>query len=158
MKLMRELLPYVVIIIVVILIRTFLITPVRVSGISMYPTFTGNEVLLLNKVRTVHRLDIVVIEYNDERQIKRVIGMPGDTIEVRDREILINGLTLVDEFGVELYDSFDPITLGDNQYFVMGDNRDESKDSRYYGPIYRNEIEGVTTFVIFPFRNLGRVQ
>ena len=85
MRFIKEVLPYIVILLVVILIRTYIITPVIVNGESMSPTLKNNELLLLKKYdKKIERFDIVVFKYNDSRLIKRVIGLPGDKVEYKD--------------------------------------------------------------------------
>ena len=88
MKRIKEAIPYIVIILVVVLIRSFIVTPVRVSGTSMYPTLDNGQVLILNKLdKDYERMDIVVFDYNGERLIKRVIALPGEKIKIEDNTI-----------------------------------------------------------------------
>ena len=83
MKLVKEFIPYVIIIAVVILIRTFIVTPVQVDGHSMDPTLKDHQILILNKwKKDYNRFDIVVIDDGEERLIKRIIGLPGETLEM----------------------------------------------------------------------------
>ena len=86
---LKELLPYVIIVLVVVLIRSFIVTPIQVDGSSMYPTLEDKELLILKKYdKSFDRFDIVVFEYNGVRLIKRVIGLPGETIEYKDNNLL----------------------------------------------------------------------
>lgn len=160
MKLLRSLIPYIIIIVVVVFIRTFVITPVKVNGNSMYPTLEGNEIMLLNKLGSIDRFDIVVVELDGEENhlIKRVIGLPGDTIEISNNEIYINGELLEDEYGYGITYNIDPITLESDEYFVLGDNRIISLDSRSFGTVKRSEIEGTTNFIMYPFGKIGKVE
>ena len=160
MKILKEIIPYVIVVIVVILIRTFLVTPIRVNGSSMYPTLKDKEIMILNKIgKTVNgidRFDIVVLK-EDDYLIKRVIALPGEKISCQNGNVYINGKKLKDKYGSGLTSDFEPIEVPKNSYFVMGDNRENSKDSRYIGPINKNEIKGKTSFILFPFKNFGKV-
>ena len=159
MKILKNLVPYIIIIVVVVFVRTFIITPVKVNGNSMYPTLEGNEIMLLNKLGSVERFDIVVLETNkyEGDLIKRVIGLPGETIEIKNNEIYINDELLDDPYGYGITYNIDPVTLGDDEYFVLGDNRIISLDSRSFGAIHRSEIMGTTNFIMYPFGKIGKV-
>ena len=125
-KIIKEILSYVIIIVVVILIRTFIGTPVRVNGTSMVPTLKEGEVLYLNKLdKSFDQEDIVVIDKKVEGSaiIKRIIGMPNDKIKCINGVIFINDEKYEDNFGSGETSDFDEITLGDDEYFVLGDNR-----------------------------------
>ena len=86
----KELVPYILIVIGVVLMRTYIITPIKVNGTSMYDTLKGNEICILNKLGELDRFDIIVTSYEGERLIKRIIGMPGETIEVENGYIYIS--------------------------------------------------------------------
>ena len=102
MKFLKSLLPYIIIIFIVVIIRTYIMTPVRVNGTSMYPTLDGGEIMLLNKLGKIDRFDIVVVKLDDKEEnlIKRIVGLPGETIEIRASRIYINDKELEDNFGV----------------------------------------------------------
>ena len=160
-KIIKEILSYVIIIVVVILIRTFIGTPVRVNGTSMVPTLKEGEVLYLNKLdKSFDQEDIVVIDKKVEGSaiIKRIIGMPNDKIKCINGVIFINDEKYEDNFGSGETSDFDEITLGDDEYFVLGDNRIVSKDSRVLGPIKEKYIEGKTRVVLYPFSKIGKVK
>ena len=159
MKIIKELVPYVLIIIFVVLLRTFIITPVRVDGASMDNTLKDGQVLLLYKLAKVNRYDIVVVDEEniDEVIIKRVYGMPGDTIEINHNSIYINGKVIDDQYGVGKTSDYAEITLKDDEYFVLGDNREVSKDSRYFGTVKESEIKGQTIYRLWPFTKLGKI-
>ncbi len=160
MKLLRSLIPYIIIIVVVVFIRTFIVTPVKVDGTSMYPTLDGDEIMLLNKLGHIDRFDIVVIHLNDEESnlIKRVIGLPGETVEILDNKIYVNDELLEDSYGYGTTYNIDPVTLSEDEYFVLGDNRIISLDSRVFGKVNRTEIKGTTNIIMFPFSKIGKVE
>lgn len=160
MKLIKSLIPYIIIIVVVVFIRTFIITPVKVNGTSMYPTLEGDEIMLLNKLGKIDRFDIVVLKLDGENDnlIKRIIGLPGETVEIYDNQIYINDELLEDPYGYGVTYNIDPVTLSDDEYFILGDNRIVSLDSRVFGKIHRSEIKGTTNFIMYPFSKIGKVE
>lgn len=164
MKYIKELVPYIIIIIVVVLLRTFIITPVRVNGPSMNSTLNDGDILLLEKYDTdFQRFDIVVLKYNGEKLVKRVIGLPGETIEYKDNTLYINNKKINEPFLVEETEDFSLKKLGydkipDGYYFVVGDNRDNSLDSRFIGLIPKDTMEGKVVFRLFPFKNFGKIK
>lgn len=160
MKIIKSLLPYVIIIVVVVVIRSFLVTPVRVNGSSMYPTLKGGEIMLLNKLGKIDRFDIVVLKLDngEDNLIKRVIGMPGESVEIKDNKIYVNDKVLEESFGVGVTYNIDKVTLKNDEYFVLGDNRIISMDSRVFGTINKKEIKGTTNFVLYPFKKFGKVK
>ena len=159
-RIIKEYLPYLVIIIIVILIRTFLVTPIRVNGSSMDKTLSDGEIMILIKPVEIKREKIVVInkKFEGSNIIKRVIGMPGEKIKCEDGIIYINDKKYNDKYAYgETYD-FEEVILKEDEYFVLGDNRLVSKDSRYLGPVNKKYIEGTTNIVIFPFKKIGKVK
>lgn len=160
MKIIKEIIPYIVIVLVVVLIRTFIITPVRVDGESMKNTLKNGDILLLYKLGSINRLDIIVLdeEKDNEKIIKRVIGLPGETVAIKKGKIYINDKVIDDEYAYGETSDYDKVTLEDDEYFILGDNRLISKDSRYFGPIKENEIKGKIVFRLFPFTKIGTVQ
>lgn len=161
----KSLIPYIVIIISVILIRTFIATPVQVDGASMYPTLNDKEILILKKYdKSYDRFDIVVFDYNNVRLIKRIIGLPGDTVSYRNNKLYINGKYVEEPFlkdSIETTD-FDITKLGVKEipkgyYFVLGDNRTNSTDSRIIGLVSEKDIKGTTNFAVFPINDFGKI-
>lgn len=153
----KDLLPYIVILIIVILIRTYIATPVRVNGPSMQPTLDGGETLILNKLGKIKRFSIVVINTSEDHLIKRVVGLPGEKIEMINNKLFVNDDEVADTYGSGKTNDFGPITLGDDEYYVLGDNRENSTDSRILGPIEGKYIQGTTNFQIFPFNGFGSI-
>lgn len=159
LKLLKELLPYIIIIIVVIIIRTFIFTPVVVNGPSMMNTLHNGDVMILDKIGMkiggIKRFDIVVIQTGKTKIIKRVIGMPGETISYHDNKLYINGKEVSDNYSNEITYDFEEVKIPDGEYYVLGDNRTDSVDSRILGTIPKNEILGHATFIIYPFNRFG---
>lgn len=159
MKIIKQIIPYVVIFLVVVIIRTFIVTPVIVSGESMENTLSDGNVLLLKKYdKSYERYDIVVFDYQNSKLVKRIIGLPGEHVRYQDGILYINDTETYDEFASITYDydleflGFDVIPEG--YYFVMGDNRTKSSDSRIIGLISESVIEGTTSFSIWPFKKV----
>lgn len=156
---LRELIPYAVIILTVVLIRTFLITPIKVNGTSMKDTLEHGDTMILNKISMkingIKRFQIVVIETEKSYLIKRVIGMPGETIEYKDGKLYINDKEINDPYYKNNTLDFDKVKVPEGYYFVMGDNRGDSMDSRIIGPINGENILGTTKLIIFPISDIG---
>ena len=164
----KELLSYVVIIVVVVLIRTFIATPVIVDGDSMLPNLKDNQIMILYKLpKELKRFDIVVAEHTvegtKESLVKRVIGLPGEDVEYKDNKLYINDEVVSEDFIIEETADFNLASLGyleipDGHYFVVGDNRDDSLDSRILGLIPEEDIEGKSVFSLFPFSTFGFIK
>ena len=177
---------FVVSAIVILLFVNFVAHPVRVDGRSMYPTLKDGEFGFTNVggvlLNGVERGDIVVVTMEEEGQkthwVKRVIGLPGDTVSYVNDVVYINGKvldetkyidpdyrqSLVDKFGyfnkVPNADNtnvldFEEVKLGDNEYYIMGDNRPYSKDSRYVGPVKKSQIFAKKMLVLLPISDIG---
>jgi len=155
----KEISPYVLIVVVIVVIRIFIATPVKVDGDSMYNTLNDNDIVLLSKLSSIDRFDIIVLKENDNNAtiIKRVIGIPGDKVKIRNSKIYINNKIIEDEYAYGETSDYDEITLGDDEYFVLGDNRLISKDSRYFGAIKKSDIKGKAVFRLFPFTRFGSI-
>ena len=109
---------------------------------------------LNSKVNELKRFDIIVINNGREMLIKRLIGLPGETIEYQDNQLLVDGKEVEDIYGNGDTENFQ-ITVPDGEYFVLGDNRENSMDSRVFGSFTKKEILGKTKYVIFPFGRFG---
>lgn len=157
-KNIKELMPYIIILVVIALIRTFIATPIKVNGNSMYQTLNGKEFMILNKLGTIDRYDIVVLDTEDDELIKRVYGLPGEKIAIQHGDIYINDKKIEDKYAYGNTSSMDAITLRDDEYFVLGDNRVVSLDSRMIGPVKKKNIRGTTDFIIYPFNRFGKLE
>ena len=166
---LKEVISYIIIILLVIVIRIFIFDPIRVDGPSMNNTLHDGQILILNKFtykrNDINRYDIVVVKLdNGEKIIKRVIGLPNDEIEIKDNKIYANGEELDNSFASSYTNDFDMSEkLGfkkvpGDKYFVLGDNRDVSKDSRVLGFIRKDQIVGKAVFRIWPFNKIGKVK
>ncbi len=160
---------YLIVIVAVIVIVLYVVSLQQVVGDSMSPTLEDGDVLLLNKIHyklfDVKRNDVVAIEYDDSKYlIKRVIGLPGEHIEYKDNILYINGKGYQETFENDLQTpDFNITSLGvdkipEDMYFVIGDNRDNSLDSREIGFISRNEILGKTTMKIWPLNEFKLIK
>lgn len=166
-ELIKKIYPYIIVVIVVILIRSFIVTPAVVDGQSMEDTLYNNNVVILNKfdykLNDIKRFDVVVLKYNGEKLIKRVIGLPGEHVEYKDGNLYIDGFLTEDSYGKTGTDDFKLETLGylnipGDMYFVVGDNRNNSADSRILGLIKKEDILGSVSYRIFPLTKIGRVK
>lgn len=159
-KIFKEYKSYIIIIVVVLLIRTFIITPGLVNGDSMLSTLHNNDLVIVNKIalkKGINRYDIVVVKTEETTIIKRVIGLPNEKVTYKNNKLYIND-KLVDT-PIEFQDTNDfELTSGDNEYIVLGDNRMVSKDSRYIGPVKLSQIKGKVNLVLFPFNRIGKVE
>lgn len=171
-KEIREwLLSLVVAVVVVTLIRSFLFTIIRVDGPSMSDTLLDGDKLFVTiadmKIIGPQRFDVVICKYPQRRDhyVKRVIGLPGETLEVRKGVLYIDGEAIEEPFlsdlRTERFDkisnNFGPIVIGEGEYFVMGDNRDNSNDSRNVGMITEEMMVGKVRQIIWPLNRFGAV-
>ena len=158
-NIMVQLVPYIVVLLLVLIVKQFIITPMQVKGDSMYPTLKNGDFMVLNKLsynfHDIERFDIVVIDKEDSYIIKRVIGLPNETIRYQDNQLYINDELVEEDFiNNHLTRDFE-YKDKDNCYFVMGDNREISLDSRYLGCFDRSKIIGKTNFTFFPLTRVG---
>lgn len=158
-KFLKEYLPYIIIIILVLLIKRFVVSPIKVNGDSMYSTLKDKDIMILNiigyRFDNIKRFDIVVVDGEDEYLIKRIIGLPGEKIEYKNNKLYVNGKLVKDNYGKKVTKDF-KTKVPKGSYFVMGDNRTNSLDSRYFGAFKKNKILGKTNFTIFPFNRFGK--
>ena len=154
----KEWVPYFVVIFLVILVKIYVVTPIRVNGSSMDDTLSDGDIMILNiidyKFNDIKRFDIVVVDEEHEPLIKRIIGLPGDKVEYKDNKLYINGKETKDKFASKKTSDF-KITVPKGKYFVLGDNRTNSMDSRVFGSFKKKQIRGKTKLTIFPFSRFG---
>lgn len=162
--------PILIAIIIAVVVRQFLFAPVTVKGESMENTYHNNDRIIISKISKIERFDVIVFEspVEDDHYIKRVIGLPGDTVRVENDVLYINdkeykesyesdhvkeykqeGLNFTEDFTME--DVTGESVVPEGQFFVLGDNRQNSSDSRDYGFIQESAINGVVAFKFFPW-------
>jgi len=154
--------------VIILITRHFLILPFIVKGASMEPNFHDNEYLIVDevtyRVRTPERGEIVVFhppKNEGQYYIKRIIGLPGERVEVKNGKVVIyndqfpSGVTLPEEYLTEITTGSDSVTLGRDQYYLMGDNRNASLDSRSFGYVPKGNIIGRVWIRGLPLEKAG---
>ncbi len=149
----------------VLVIMIFLYQPVKVEGTSMAPLLSDQEHIFINKIvyrfEPIDRGDVVVFWYPLDRSksfIKRVVALPGETLEIRFGHVYINGTEVAEPYVPSNYldgSSYGPVQIPQGNYFVMGDHRDSSNDSRVFGPVGRPYIYGKAVFAYWPVDHFG---
>lgn len=151
----------------IVFFRTFIFQNFAVEGSSMVPTLIQGDRLIVSRLSYMlgepARGDIIVFQYPfgpDRDFVKRVIGLPGETLAIQNGQVFINGKPLPPEDYVQnkSHDTYAPITLGDDEYFVMGDNRTGSSDSRSWGPLQKHFIIGKAWLIYYPFQHFRFLQ
>jgi signal peptidase I len=172
-------------VILALFVRTWVVQAFKIPTASMENNLLVGDHLLVNKfsfgptanpleravlpVRDIHRGDIVVFKYPDEPErdfIKRVIGLPGDTVELRNKKVHVNGQPLDEPYvhflepasegevtSFDVRERYGPVTVPQGQYFVMGDNRDNSQDSRYWGFLPRHYVKGRALMIYWSYES-----
>lgn len=159
-----------IVIVVATLLIVFLGVPLPVSGSSMVPNFQSGELVVIEKVsyfnnKEIKRGDVVAARFPADpektRLIKRVIGLPGELVELRDGVFYIDRVKLEEKYqiteGAPPYTERTQELLKQGEYFLVGDNRPGSSDSRLWGPVQRQDIQGRAAFVLFPVQNIRYV-
>ena len=151
-----------------VLIITFLYQPVRVEGTSMLPRLEDRDRLFINKfvyhLSAIERGDVVVFHYPrdpEKSYIKRVIGLPGDRLRIDHGQVWLNGRRLTESYVPEEYQdtrSVAEMVIPEGTYYMMGDHRSISSDSREFGPVERSLIYGKAVFIYWPARDAGVVR
>lgn len=148
-------------------IIVFFYQPVKVEGTSMAPSLSDQERIFINKfvyrVGAIERGDVVVFWYPLDRAksfIKRVVGLPGDLVQIREGRVYINGQRLEEPYVPAEYTDFSdygPLRVRPGEYFVMGDHRASSNDSRMFGPVAASYIYGKAVFAYWPMAQFGAI-
>jgi len=153
-----------------IILIVFIYQPVKVEGTSMMPVLTDQERIFINKFTyrfgagNIERSDLVVFFFPLDRSksyIKRVIGLPGDTVQIDQGTVFVNGEKLDEPYVPDEYrdhQSLSATTVTADHYFVLGDHRSSSNDSRAWGTVERKDIYGKAVFVYWPLDKLGRLK
>ena len=156
-------------VVIAVVLIVFIYQPVKVEGTSMMPTLSDQERIFINKftykfgLGDIERGDTVVFWFprdTTKSYIKRVIGLPGDTVEIDDGQVFVNGKALDEAYVPADYRdhiSREPLKVPPNEYYVLGDHRIFSNDSRMWGTVPRNDIYGKAVFVYWPLDKVGRV-
>lgn len=154
-------------VVLAVLVILFVYQPVKVEGTSMMPSLVDQERIFINKfvyrfgIGDIERGDMVVFWFPQDPSksyIKRVIGLPGDTVEVTDGDVVVNGQVLQEDYVPEEYrdrSTMSPYRVGEDEYFVLGDHRSSSNDSRAWGGVPRTHIYGKAVFVYWPLEKIG---
>jgi signal peptidase I len=148
-----------------VVIIVFLYQPVKVEGTSMAPLISDQERIFINKLvykfEPISRGDVVVFWYPSDRTksfIKRVVGLPGEAVEIRQGRVYVNGQVLDEPYILPAYldaNSYPAFRVPPHEYFVMGDHRDSSNDSRMFGPVPAEYIYGKAVFAYWPMDHFG---
>lgn len=163
-ELVKDVAKYIMIAIIALLLILYVVSLQQVVGPSMYPNYQDGDILILNKlhyrIKRIERFDVAAIKYNDTKYfIKRVIGLPGETIAYQNGDLYVNGEIVEERFQTTKVDDFSLEDLGyekipDDYYLVVGDNRENSLDSRSkeVGLIHKKDFIGKVLFRIWPFK------
>src|SRR5262249_17055250 len=153
-----------------VILIVFIYQPVKVEGTSMMPSLTDQERIFINKftyrfgIGSIERGDMVVFWFPLDRTksyIKRVIGLPGDKVVISNGVVIVNGKPLNEVYVPEEYrdrNSYPEVDVPPNRYYVLGDHRSSSNDSRAWGTVDRSYIYGKAVFVYWPLDKMGRVK
>ena len=157
-------------VLIAVILIVFIYQPVKVEGTSMMPTLTDQERIFINKftyhlgLGSIDRSDMVVFWFPldpAKSYIKRVIGIPGDTVYIDAGQVYVNGRPLTESYVPEDYRdrvSWEEHRIPPDEYFVLGDHRSSSSDSRTWGFVRRDAIYGKAVFVYWPLKNIGRLR
>ena len=155
-------------VLIALIVTFFFYQPVQVEGTSMMPQLENHERVFVNKiiyrVEPVRRGEIIVFHYPldpSKSFIKRVIGLPGDWVSIRDGRVYINGKLLKEDYVPPSYlghGNFPPVHVAPDHYYVLGDHRDFSDDSRVWGTVDQKLIYGEAAFVYWPLGDIGSLQ
>ncbi|AMB94799.1 signal peptidase I [Aerococcus sanguinicola] len=169
-------LPILIAVVLVLGVQKYIAFPINISGDSMAPTLHNGDMAIAYRLAEPDRGDIVVFPGPDapnEKYIKRVIGKAGDTIKYQDNQLYVNGEPVKEEYleplkasnpgqlvtqNFTLEELTNEKTVPEGEFFVLGDNRPVSKDSRYFGFVHSDQVEGTTNFRFWPLSDFGKIQ
>lgn len=158
LKIIKEWVPYVALLILVLLFKKYMYAPLYVHGESMMDTLHDGDIMILDVIgyhsKGLERFDIVVVDDGKDYLIKRVIGLPGEKVVYKDNQLYINDKIVEDNYGSSKTENFE-VTVPKGKYFVLGDNRSNSLDSRFFGAFDKKQILGKTKLILFPFNRYG---
>ncbi len=142
---------FLLVVILAVILRIFVFEFVNISGESMSPTLENGQLIIIYKVEyTPARGDIVVLNSPDGvEMVKRIIGLPGETIRIADGIVYVNGERIADEYQFSTTELIHNITIPTDKVYVLGDNRDHSSDSRDFGSIEISDIRGEMVFTVY---------
>jgi signal peptidase I len=153
--------------VIAVLMVVFLYQPVKVEGTSMQPQLDDQERIFVNKFvyrfEEIRRGDVIVFYYPRDLSksfIKRVVGVPGDSVAIKNGRVLINGVRLEEPYLKTNFldsDSYPPVLVKEGNYYVLGDHRNASNDSRSWGQVPRENIFGKAAFCYWPIQKAGRI-
>jgi signal peptidase I len=159
---LKDTMGYIITAAIVFVVLIYVASFQMVSGPSMNDTLVEGDVLILNKIvyrfSKPQRNDIVVVNAKSMLMVKRIIGLPGETISYKNGILYIDGKTYKETNITQPTYDFADVKLGDDEYFVMGDNRTNSEDSRDYGAVKMSSIVGKSSLRIYPFNKIGVVK
>jgi signal peptidase I len=165
LQLLGELFQTAIIAILLFIAINLVTARIRVEGISMEPSLHDEQFLVVNRLayrwKEPQRGDIIIFRFPSDpkrRFIKRVIGLPGDVVAVRDGQLYINGVVLDEPYITEAHQYHGEWRLSPYEVFVLGDNRNNSSDSQNWGPLHIDEIIGKAVFVYWPLETMGVIQ
>lgn len=152
MKKLKSLLPILLGITISFLITTFIAQPIQVQGSSMYPTYQNKQIGFAGKYineNNIERNDVVIVKISEDKKIiKRVIGLPGEKVEYINHKLFINESEVDDSFE-DITEDYS-VTVPSGEYFCLGDNRTNSRDSRYYGTFKLEQIYAKGVLILWP--------
>jgi len=150
----KDTISYLIFIMVTIVLVVYVGGVGRVVGPSMQPVYSDSDIVLVDrlvyKVAKVSRFDVITFVHGEKHYTKRVIGLPGEQIEYKGHKLYINGFRVADDYAKDTEDFKHKYIIGTNRYYVLGDNRKNSEDSRVFGTIELENIDGKIEFKLWP--------
>lgn len=159
---------------IIFIIRGFILIPVPVEGNSMNNTLSQGDMVTMERITALNRFDIIVFQQPDGIFIKRIIGLPGESVSYQDDQLYINGQPMTEPFlssnkkgdthaipyttSFTLEQLINAQVLGEDEYFVLGDNRRVSKDSRSFGAVKEEDVMGKVRLVYYPINHFGLIE